>query len=105
MTAPGPRALLVAVLLTWSVASACPAADEPARPGVEGEGAGGVPPFAGRVKLPRGGVPPPPIPPEGTLVLFPEGDRLQGIIGPAGETALEVNSDMLGELSVPLEAL
>jgi hypothetical protein len=61
-------------------------------------------PFDRLVKLTRDGVPPPPIPPEGTLVLFPEGDRIRAIIGPAGETALEVNSEMLGELSVPLEA-
>jgi hypothetical protein len=55
------------------------------------------------VKLTRDGTPPP-IPPEGTLVLFPEGDRLRGIIGVAGETALEVNTERLGELSIPLEA-
>lgn len=61
-------------------------------------------PFDRLVKLTRDGTPSPPIPPEGTLVLFPEGDRLRGMIGPAGETALEVTSDGLGEVSIPLEA-
>jgi hypothetical protein len=60
-------------------------------------------PFDRLVKLTRDGTSPP-IPPEGTLILFPEGDRLRGILGTAGETALEVNSDVLGELSIPLEA-
>jgi NPCBM/NEW2 domain len=61
-------------------------------------------PFDTLVKLTRDGIPPPPIPPEGTLVLFPEGDRLRGIIGTADETTLEVTSDVLTDREIPLEA-
>ncbi|HEX8201939.1 MAG TPA: NPCBM/NEW2 domain-containing protein [Isosphaeraceae bacterium] len=68
-----------------------------------GDEAERVIPFDRLVKLTREGTPPP-IPPDGTLVLFPEGDRLRGILGTAGEADLEVNSYVLGELSIPLEA-
>ncbi|HEV3166919.1 MAG TPA: NPCBM/NEW2 domain-containing protein [Isosphaeraceae bacterium] len=57
------------------------------------------------VKLSREGSPPP-FPPEGsTLALFPEGDRLRAVIGSAGETALETRSYILGDVSIPLDAL
>jgi NPCBM/NEW2 domain len=46
-----------------------------------------------------------PYPPEGTIALFPEGDRLRVSIGPAKETVLEARSYVLGELSIPLDSL
>jgi len=43
---------------------------------------------------------------EGSLVLFPGGDRLyRTVIGSASDTALEVSSYALGNLTVPLESL
>lgn len=56
------------------------------------------------VRLTREG-PTPPYPPEGTLVLFPEGDRLRAVIGVASDTALETRSYLLGDVSIPLESL
>ena len=45
-------------------------------------------------------------PAEGSVVLFPDGDRLyRTVIGPATETALEVSSYALGNLAIPLESL
>jgi hypothetical protein len=57
------------------------------------------------VKLTRDGFAPP-HPPEGTLALFPEGDRLRVVIvGPTTDTALEVRSYVLGDVSIPLDSL
>ena len=42
---------------------------------------------------------------EGSLVLFPEGDRLRSVVGAANETALDVQSYALGNLSIPLDHL
>jgi hypothetical protein len=56
------------------------------------------------VKLTREGSPPP-YPPEGTLVLFPDGDRLKTRIGPADDTALETHSDLLGKVAIPLDSI
>ncbi len=43
---------------------------------------------------------------EGGTVLFPDGDRLARCgIGPAGETTVEVQSEALGTLSIPLESI
>lgn len=61
-------------------------------------------PLSRLVKLTREG-PAPPYPPEGTLVLFPDGDRLRAVIGVANDTALETRSYLLGDVSVPLESL
>ncbi len=45
-------------------------------------------------------------PAEGGTVLFPAGDRLTRCgIGPAGETTIEVQSEALGTLAVPLESI
>lgn len=62
-------------------------------------------PLSRVVKLTRRGGEPPPIPPEGPMVLFPEGDRLRASIGQANEAALEVQCPALGDLQVPLESL
>jgi hypothetical protein len=45
-------------------------------------------------------------PSDGSLVLFPDGDRLyRTVIGPATETMLEVQSYALGNVAIPLESL
>jgi hypothetical protein len=45
-------------------------------------------------------------PSEGSVVLFPDGDRLcKAVIGPASETTLDVSSYALGNLAIPLESL
>jgi hypothetical protein len=45
-------------------------------------------------------------PAEGSVVLFPEGDRLyRTVIGPATETTLDVSSYALGNVALPLESL
>jgi hypothetical protein len=47
-----------------------------------------------------------PLTPDGPAVLLPDGDRIfRPTIGAATETALDVQSDLLGKLSVPLESL
>ena len=57
------------------------------------------------VKLTREG-PVPPISPEASVVLFPDGDRLyRTAIGAATDTALDVQSFSLGHLNVPLDSL
>ncbi|MBX6314199.1 MAG: NPCBM/NEW2 domain-containing protein, partial [Isosphaeraceae bacterium] len=63
-------------------------------------------PFGQLVKLVREGEPPR-SPPEGTMVLFPEGDRLRGMIGTSNETVLEVTPQVAGEapVSIPLDSL
>ncbi len=64
-----------------------------------------VVPFGRLVKLIREDVPLPSVP-DGSLVLFPNGDRLsRTVIGPATETALEVQSYALGNLAIPLDSL
>ena len=69
------------------------------------EGGAQVVPFGRLVKLTRGDVPLPCVP-DGSLVLFPNGDRLsRTLIGPATETTLEVQSYALGNLAIPLESL
>jgi hypothetical protein len=57
------------------------------------------------VKLTRdGGLPP--APGEGGTVLFPDGDRLaRGVIVAAGETSLEVQSEGLGTLAIPIDGI
>ncbi|HEY2158655.1 MAG TPA: hypothetical protein VGH33_23695, partial [Isosphaeraceae bacterium] len=43
---------------------------------------------------------------EGGTVLFPDGDRLARCgIGPAGETTIEVQSEALGTLAIPLDGI
>jgi hypothetical protein len=45
-------------------------------------------------------------PSEGSVVLFPDGDRLyRTVIGPASETTLDVSSYALGNLGIPLDSL
>jgi hypothetical protein len=63
-------------------------------------------PLAGLVSLRRETAPVPPAP-EGGLLLFPEGDRLRGVIGAATETTLPVAPAALGDAStaVPLGSL
>ncbi len=63
-------------------------------------------PMGSLVSLRRETDPVPPAP-EGGLLLFPEGDRLQGVVGTASETALPVVSAAMGDtpISVPLESL
>jgi hypothetical protein len=57
------------------------------------------------VKLARDGVAPPSSG-EGGTVLFPDGDRLaRGTIVAAGETTLEVQSETLGTLALPIDGL
>jgi hypothetical protein len=57
------------------------------------------------VKLTREG-PPPSYSPEGSSVLFPNGDRLfRTVIGAAGETTLDVQPYPLGNLAIPLESV
>jgi hypothetical protein len=69
------------------------------------EGAEQTVPYDRLLKLTREGLLPP-LSPEAPLVLFPGGDRLyRGVIGPASETHLEVQSYTLGNLSIPLESL
>jgi hypothetical protein len=62
-------------------------------------------PAAMLVKLERDGSTPPTTN-EGAIILFPDGDRLnRSVIGPAGETTLEVQSFGLGTLAIPLDSL
>jgi hypothetical protein len=61
-------------------------------------------PLRSLVKLTREGIAPP-YPPEGTVVLLPDGDRLRGVIGASGETKLEVRSYALGDVEIPLDSL
>ena len=62
-------------------------------------------PAGALVKLARDGATPPP-PGEGGTILFPGGDRLaRSVIGPAGETTLEIQSFALGTLAIPLDAI
>jgi len=57
------------------------------------------------VKLVREGSTPP-TSSEGSLILFPDGDRLyRSVLGPAGETAVEVQSFALGTLAIPLDSV
>ncbi len=43
---------------------------------------------------------------DGAIIIFPDGDRLyRSVIGPAGETAIEVQSLSLGSLSIPLDSI
>jgi hypothetical protein len=70
------------------------------------EGKEQVLPLGRLLKLTRDSVPSAPTPTEGSLVLFPEGDRLYTtVIGPASETTLEVQSYALGNVAIPLESL
>ena len=47
-----------------------------------------------------------PTPAEGSIVLFPDGDRLNRVvIGPAGETSIEVQSFSMGTVAVPLDGV
>lgn len=57
--------------------------------------------------LVRQGTEPPPSVPEGPLVLFPDGDRLRGIIGATTETALDLAPGALGDAptEVPLDSM
>lgn len=58
------------------------------------------------VKLTREGGPPQPVLESGGTVLFPEGDRLaRGVVGPAGETTIEIQSSPLGSLAIPLDSI
>ena len=42
----------------------------------------------------------------GSIILFPDGDRLyRSVLGPAGDTSLEVQSFALGTLAVPLDSV
>jgi hypothetical protein len=69
------------------------------------EGEAQVISFDRLVKLSRDDLPLPAVP-DGSFVLFPDGDRLdRSVIGPATETALEVQSYALGNLSIPLDSL
>ncbi len=59
------------------------------------------------VSLTRDGATPPPSLPEGSLVVFPDGDRLRAVIGTTTDTALQVLPGALGDAptSVPLDSL
>jgi hypothetical protein len=72
---------------------------------VPAEGKEQVIPLDRLLKLTRDGATAALPPTEGSLVLFPEGDRLRTVIGPATETALEVQSYILGNVTIPLESL
>ncbi len=62
-------------------------------------------PLNALVKLTREGSTPP-ISSEGAIILFPDGDRLnRSVIGPAGETSIEVQSFALGTITVPLDSV
>jgi hypothetical protein len=55
------------------------------------------------VKLTREGGPPQPVLESGGTILFPEGDRLtRAVIGPAGETTIEIQSS---PLAIPLDGI
>jgi hypothetical protein len=73
---------------------------------LEAEGSESAVPLARVVKLTRDNDPPQ-SPPEGALVVFPEGDRLRATIVVAGETTLQVVPPALGEdkLAIPLDVL
>jgi hypothetical protein len=72
---------------------------------VPAEGAEQVIPLDRLVKLTRDGAPPA-ASPEGSLVILPDGDRLyRTVIGPASETAIDVQPNALGNLAIPLESL
>jgi hypothetical protein len=72
---------------------------------VAAKGAEQVIPLDRLVKLTREG-PLSSFNPEGSLVLFPDGDRLyRSVIGPASDTAIEIQPNALGNLSIPLESL
>ncbi len=63
-------------------------------------------PAGSLVKLTRDGGTPQPALDSGGTVLFPEGDRLaRSVIGPAGETTIEIQSYPLGTLAIPLDSL
>ena len=55
------------------------------------------------VKLEQVGTPPP-WPPEGSLAVFPDGDRLRVIIDTSVEDKLQTRSFLLDDLSIPLDA-
>jgi hypothetical protein len=55
-------------------------------------------------KLTREG-PPSPFPPEGSMALFPGGDRLRAVIGTTGQTTLEARSYIIGDVAIPLDSL
>jgi hypothetical protein len=58
------------------------------------------------LKLTREGPPPYSTGVEGSLVLFPEGDRLyRTVIGSANDTTLDVQSYALGNVAIPLESM
>ena len=54
------------------------------------------------VSLTRRGADPAPSPPLGSLVLFPEGDRLSAIIGPLQENDLTLIPPAFGDVATPL---
>jgi hypothetical protein len=56
----------------------------------------------GVFRLARRGVEPPPMPPEGSLVLFPDGDRLRGLIGTATDTEVKVLPQALADAETPV---
>jgi hypothetical protein len=73
---------------------------------VPAEGKEQVVPLGRLLKLTREGVAFSLTPSDGSLVLFPDGDRLyRTVIGPATETTLEVQSYALGNVALPLESL
>lgn len=53
------------------------------------------------VKLTRDGDPPA-TPPEGSVVLFPDGDRLRAVIGSSDETSFEALPPLLGDAPTPI---
>jgi hypothetical protein len=62
-------------------------------------------PLAGVVKLTRDG-PPALYTPEGSVVLLPDGDRLfRAVVGVTRDMAIEVQQYIVGNLSLPLDAL
>lgn len=49
--------------------------------------------------------PPPPFPPEGAQILFPQGDRLRAVLSLTTETNLLARSFLLGDVSIPLGSI
>jgi hypothetical protein len=73
---------------------------------VPADGGEQVVPIGRLLKLTRDSVAFSLTPADGSLVLFPDGDRLyRTVIGPANETTLEVQSYALGNVAIPLESL
>jgi hypothetical protein len=71
-------------------------------PGAGGSAEAVERPWSSLVALTRRGGEPPAWPPAGSVVMFPDGDCLRAIIGPATDTSLSLLPQSLGDASTPV---